>query len=443
MVSHRRRAEWATEVFEDARVYLSVMMGGKGRALLVLAVAMVAALVIPAAAFADVEPNNGITEAEGPLAGAVAHSGTIANANDVDTYFFYVSGQQQLDIRVTNTFGNCLEARLGDTDNTYLTSVGYLQEAETEDIKYTTPPGVNRYYLRLSGECGQEVRYTVTITPGGGLVGGPATSPGVPTGEPNENAEEAIGPLLAYTAYAGEIQTQNDEDWFKFYTAPGTHQFDIAYTEINSVCDPEVELKGPDEEEDDWDVLSIDEWQHFNETSPSAGVYYLRFYDGCVGARYQFVISPPEALTTGVPTPVSPAPAPAPTPPPPAPKVHRGYAIAGTTAKVANGEALLGLTCAGAGDCAGTVSLVAHANGDPADTFTIGGASFALARGASATLPVKLTSHGMGLLHLSADGRIHVHLSGHDVKGGSLVLSGPHPKQHRRHHRKRHRRRHR
>jgi hypothetical protein len=406
--------------------------------LIVVAVSALVVLALPAVAMADVEPNDGVTQAEGPLAGGVTYTGVVANSTDLDTYFFYVNGQQQLHILVTETGGGeCLDARFGDSDNEYLSEKSYLHEGQSGEFTYSTPPGVNRYYLELDSHCSGETKYSFAITPGAALVGGAGTLPPTPTGEPNENIEQASGPLLGGVAYAGEIQTQNDEDWFKFYTAPGTHQFDVAVTEVSG-CEVEAELKSPVEDEYRSGYLNTDEWGHFTETSPAAGVYYLRFHEGCVGSRYEFVIQPPESLTTVAPPPPSPPPAPAPAPAP-APKPHRGYAIANPSAKVEKGNAMLELTCAGAGDCAGTVSLVAHEPDDPTAKVVVGSGTFALARGTSTVLPVAVSRLGMGMLHLSPNGEVHVHLSGHDVKGGSLLLtSTQHRRKHRHHHHRRH-----
>lgn len=410
--------------------------------MLIAAVCALTALAVPAVAMADVEPNDGITEAEGPLAGGIAYAGTVANENDRDTYFFYVNGQQQIDIRVTETGGaGCIESRFGGPDNEELDEDSIFAEGESHDFTYSTPPGVTRFYLEVRGRCSSEARYAFTISPTAAITGGGPTLMSNPTTEPNENAEQAFGPLVGGVAYTGEIQTQNDEDWFKLYTAPGTQQIDVAYTSIGE-CSPEAELKGPGEYDDLSNYASFDEWQHFTATSASASAYYVRFTRGCVGSRYEFVVNPPGALTLSPPPPPAPPTAPVSTPPPAKP--HRGYAIANPGAKVEKGNALLELMCAGAGDCAGTVSLVARANGDSDAKVFIGSGTFALTRGTSVVLPVAVSKLGMGMLHLSPLGQVHVHLSGHDLKGGSLLLTATeHHRKHRAHHpRRRHHHRH-
>jgi hypothetical protein len=409
------------------------------RRLLVVAVCALATLAVPALAAADTEPNDGITEAEGPLAGGVTYTGAVANSTDVDTYVFYVNGQQQIDIKVTDlNGGECLSARFGDTNNHQLAEKSYLREGQSQEFKYTTPPGVNRYYLSFGSGCSGEVKYSFSIEPASTIVAGPSTLIPTPTTEPNDNAEQALGPLLGGVAYTGEIQTQNDQDWFKFYTAPGSQQFDVAMTRVSG-CELSFELQSPVKGETRSTYPPSGEWSHFTETSATAGIYYLKVAGGCVGSRYEFVVEPPGALTTLAPPP-PPPPAPAPVPPPPPAKVHRGYGIASPTARVVNGEAQLELTCAGAGDCAGTMSLVGHEPGDPTAKFAVGSASFALVHGQGAVVPVRLTGHAMGLLHLSERGQLHVHLAGHDVKSESLMLHSTQHRHHRHHHRHRHRR---
>ncbi len=142
--------------------------------------------------------------------------------------------------------------------------------------------------------------------------------------------------------------------------------------------------------------------------------------------------APPVAPSPSAPEP-TPAPAPAPAP---TPKAHRGYVVTKPRARVRHGRALLGLTCAGAGDCAGTVNLVAHRHRDPRVKFVIGRGTFTLPRGQSTTLSIHLNRRGLGLLHLSRKGRVGVRLAGHDLKSASLVLVAHH---HKRRHGRRHR----
>lgn len=47
--------------------------------------------------------------------------------------------------------------------------------------------------------------------------------------EPNDNINQAAGPLAGGTSYSGAFETTNDEDWFVFYTV-GQVQMDIAVT---------------------------------------------------------------------------------------------------------------------------------------------------------------------------------------------------------------------
>src|SRR5687768_11986240 len=83
-----------------------------------LALALV--LGAPGTAVADLEPNNALVQAEGPVAGGVGITGTITNSADEDWYVFYVQGQQQMHLTLTSTGArgeaNCARASVLDTD---------------------------------------------------------------------------------------------------------------------------------------------------------------------------------------------------------------------------------------------------------------------------------------------------------------------------------------
>jgi hypothetical protein len=222
-----------------------------------------------AAAHADQKPNDGITQAEGPLTGGVTYSGTIANPNDVDTYVFYVSGQNQLDVYVANTdpssASSCLDVSLGNADNSQLladSGFNSLNAGSSDDFLYTTPTGVTRYYLEFSEEsgCAATTHYSFSISPGPAVVTGPATRPPDPTGEPNENQSQAI------------VRCRGTSP------APARSR------------------------------QSTTRWSHLTFTSSAAAEYYVHINEpGCTGASYQFVAQPASAL----------APSLIPPPPPP------------------------------------------------------------------------------------------------------------------------------
>lgn len=302
---------------------------------MVLVLVLGATLLFSPSAWADQEPNGGVTQAEGPLSGGVTYQGTLEDtqgSSDLDTYVFYAAPYQQLDIHVVDSdpssADNCLDAILGDTDNEPLVSDTYdgsgcLSDGQSTDMLYTTGATASRYYLEFSCDtgpsfasdaCETPTQYAVTVLPASAVIAGPATLPAHPTGEPNENMSQAIGPLAGGVAYSGSIQTVNDEDWFTFITAPGSHQMDIAFADAASGsdagsganCDAPIAevLNSNDKAAGGSDApgsifIPYDSWSHYQFTAPGAGRYYIHIdQNGCIGAQYEFIVNPTSALTT-------------------------------------------------------------------------------------------------------------------------------------------------
>jgi hypothetical protein len=259
-------------------------------------------------ALADVEPNNVISQAEGPIGGGTPVNGTLSTPDDVDYYMFYAASQQQIHLTaddLTNTDDDCLGASLEDTDGESLPS------------SYTTPPGVNRFFVQLSvGEsyCMNPLSYRIEVDPGSAITSGdPLDRLLTPTGEPNETPGQAIGPLQANRNYVGAIDTANDQDWFYFFVPPGTHQFGLSTTAPDGSCSTSVSLYGSPSSDESIQSASggTGSFGHISQTLTGPAEYYLNAgldSSYCVGGRWQFRIDTPDAvapsLTTTKPKPV-------------------------------------------------------------------------------------------------------------------------------------------
>jgi hypothetical protein len=281
------------------------------------AVALALCLGAPAAALADVEPNDGITQAEGPLAGAVTYSGALSTDNDVDWYAFYVAGQTQLDISVTvpadSPCGGWFdEADLLDTDGQYIASAE-PDVNETQHILYTTPPGTNRFLLTFDACNGY--KYSFRLDPGSAIVSGPGIVAPAATGEPNESPDQAFGPLLGGTPYAGRIDTLNDEDWFYFYTG-GAGALDVSLTGTDGGCSADGTLYAASDVNESLASASADanETEHLRYTASGAGKFLVHVEDGCIGTGYQLRVDPSTAIVPALPALAPPPPAAAPQP---------------------------------------------------------------------------------------------------------------------------------
>jgi hypothetical protein len=202
-----------------------------------LAALLCLAVMLGAASFAraDLEPNQPLPHAEGPLAGGATYSGTAPS--ETDWYFFYVTGGTELDIAITlpaseisdSCFSASLYGRDGDTKS-LASSQGYYQ-GTTQHLLYRTPPGTPQlyYFTATSREC-EHLNYGFQIGPSASIVAGPNpfASP-VMAPEPNESRQQAAGPLAGGTVYSGVKSTINDADWFYFF-ARGSHVLEISLT---------------------------------------------------------------------------------------------------------------------------------------------------------------------------------------------------------------------
>ena len=285
-------------------------MGIIARRSLALAAVATALLTLPAAAVADAEPNDGITQTEGPLSGGQNYTGALSTANDTDWYSFYVSSQTQLDVAISVPADSPCDPRfsLRDSDG------GVIDDArvdpnETYHFRYTTAPGTNRYLLSVDGCEGD--KYQFSLNPAGSIVTGPGRSAPASTGEPNESEGQAFGPLSGGQLYGASIDTANDHDYFFFYSS-GTEPFDVSLSTTSS-CGPDAELTGPGTDSvDNRTSLSQNRTSHLGLTPPGPERYVLHLSDGCAGTGYEFRIDPPSAVTT------SPPPDPFASTPPPA-----------------------------------------------------------------------------------------------------------------------------
>lgn len=253
-------------------------------------------------AFAEPEPDNWIWQATGPVTNGVV-TGSVSSSNDVDWYMFYVASQTQLKITTaTSPCGDYLDVYFTDATGGTIRST----EASTTvpvSMTYTTPVGTTQYFLAIDGPCNA---YRIDITPTTNLIAGPAlTQATTPTGEPNESADQAVGPLQGDVIYTGVTETSNDQDWFSFYANAA---FAITATP-GTGCDGDVALYGSKRETIDYGSTYVNRYTTITYTPTEWSLFYLDLDSDCVGGSYRFSISPASSVQAG--------PAPAPQPPSP------------------------------------------------------------------------------------------------------------------------------
>jgi hypothetical protein len=149
-------------------------------------------------------------------------------------------------------------------------------------------------------------------------------------GEPNDSPAGASGPILSGGLYQGTIDTENDTDWWVFYTGTST-QLDVALTGLGAddCFGPEMHLKdasGRLVAESGYPAERF-EVEHILYTV-GTGTFYVEVFPyhlaPCIGseADYQLSINSTPSLLASPPY-IPPPPAPAPTPIPPAAKPDR------------------------------------------------------------------------------------------------------------------------
>ena len=283
------------------------------RKTLVLVLSLVVGLFGAPPAVADPEPDNWIWQAVGPVTTPTI-TGSVASSNDVDWYMFYAASQTQLSLTVgANPCGSDLDVYLYSSDGSYLRGM-YADSRRPTTVTYTTPIGVNQYFMSVDGQCDDD--YRIDIAPATGLVSGaPMPTVTVPTGEPNESADQAQGPLKGGTIYTGITETSNDEDWFYFFASSA---FSVTTT-AGTRCDGDVTLYDEDRDYLSSDYIEVNEYSRITYTPASWQAFYLDLDSDCVGGAYRFSISPVSAIRGGpAPAPTAPAPtAPAPSAPAP------------------------------------------------------------------------------------------------------------------------------
>lgn len=188
-----------------------------------LLLAVICCLLAPAMARADVEPNNNLVEAEGPL-GTGTMSGAISPGDEGDWYWVQLGGQQQVTLTVElaepNTCARFLTFDLRNADGEKITELSpdaasNFEPTTKASYSFSTPAASTTYYLNIFyyvGRLETTCAYRVSFSPASAIAPAPTKPPVVTVPEPNESPSQAYGPLKAGVTYQGEIETLNDKD---------------------------------------------------------------------------------------------------------------------------------------------------------------------------------------------------------------------------------------
>jgi hypothetical protein len=117
--------------------------------------------------------------------------------------------------------------------------------------------------------------------------------------EAGDDIAHATGPLAGATTYAGTFDTDTDQEWWYFYTAP-SKPIDIAVTKLPGGCGSvAVSFRDSDGGEISLRYVNTNTTTHFNFTTAATPKrYYLLINrDSCNGSSYQISIQGADAVT--------------------------------------------------------------------------------------------------------------------------------------------------
>jgi hypothetical protein len=283
------------------------------RLTLTIALAVTAAFAPAARAATEAEPNDNITQPNGPMAPGAVYEGSFQRAGDHDRFVLYATGSGNVDVTVTNLGGSCesksMNARVLNADGVRVSERSVRSVDALPTHIPLTPAGPTRYYVLLDDDCAG-AKYTLQAGPAGAVTpnspaaafGQPGPNP-VPAPEPNDTLVGAFGPLAGDVAYGGRLDTTGDADWYVVYTQPG-QPLDVALTKVGGGCSTTLDAKllDADGESERGTRANSDETSHM--VFPPAALparHYVSVFHDCAGNDYQLRVGPGPAITTSSP----------------------------------------------------------------------------------------------------------------------------------------------
>jgi len=183
------------------------------------------------------EPNDSMLKASGPLIPSEKYHGFISAKDDIDYFFLEIETPQIIELSLTDIPpGTDYDLYLVTGEEDVLKDSASSGQEE-ESIEYTTSSVGVFYVLVLPFEGYSRVEpYTLQVD----LSPAPPPS-GEDTSEPNDNPEQATGPLILGQEYESYIWDEGDVDVFVFeIDQAGTMR--IALTNITAVADYDLFL---------------------------------------------------------------------------------------------------------------------------------------------------------------------------------------------------------
>lgn len=198
-------------------------------------VALVAALALLSTAQAaaaapspEVEPNDDLWAANS-LGATAAVTGAIGGSGDIDLFHLSLRPGQS----VTSTFthlggaGECVFSVRSRDDAFDEYAGGFLDESSPPvEEQWETDPE-EPLHLVLDVEGGSGCSYSFAITPAAAVIASPARPVRVAVPEPNDEPEQAWGPLKRGVEYTGEFSGFDDSEWLFMHLPAGLTEIEL------------------------------------------------------------------------------------------------------------------------------------------------------------------------------------------------------------------------
>jgi hypothetical protein len=260
--------------------------------------------VTAAKAAGEVEPNDDIITATGPISSG-AYAGSLDAPYDDDWYAVQLAGGQQVTITVSYD-GDCYfpdaRALVRERRGIYVASV-FAEGSETDS--FTTAPAGGSYYVEVDGQTESGCDYSFELTPASAIAPAPPALPVVSVPEPDDFSDQAHE-MGAAAIYTGSIQTVNDVEQLYFPTIANQT---VAVEVAAGSCEGEVNARvipstgSGDSSETAYGDSS--EWGLATLATNTGGRFSVEVSGGGdepsdpLGCVWQLLVSPPTAIGVG------------------------------------------------------------------------------------------------------------------------------------------------
>ena len=270
------------------------------------AVAVFLLLAPMASAAGEVEPDNDIISAFGPI-GSTAYVGTLQDAGEEDWYWLQLAGGQQITFSAAFNSESCFfpnaSAYLTDYYGSAITRLEAptFEYGVTQQYRYTTPGAGGTYYIEVAGSTDNAgCEYEFEVTPPSAFAPAPPKPPAVAVTEPDDFQSEAH-PIGAGTVYAGRIDTSNDVDRL-YFEAKANQAVSVELAGGGCGGSIEADVKPPDgSKEFPQTAYASAGSRGTAELKTFAGGRFEILVSGDLGCEWQLLLSPASALGADAP----------------------------------------------------------------------------------------------------------------------------------------------